>query len=70
MENKTKSSKGSTSKRQVRNSTLRTLLYDKWFRRTFKKRKLGKGFLANRKEPGSTRPILRITEPAEAPAKG
>jgi len=39
-------------------------------RGTFKKRKLGKGFLANRKEPGSNRPILRITEPAEAPAKG
>lgn len=34
MENKTKSSKGSASKRQVRNSALRTLLYDKWFRRT------------------------------------
>ncbi len=34
MENKTKSSKGSKPKRQVQNSALRTLLYDKWFRRT------------------------------------
>lgn len=39
-------------------------------RGTFKKRKLGKGFLANRKETGGNRPILRITESAEAPAKG
>jgi hypothetical protein len=39
-------------------------------RGTFKKKKLGKGFTSNRKEPVGNRPILRITEPAEAPAKG
>jgi hypothetical protein len=39
-------------------------------RGTFTKKKLGKGYLANRKETGENRPVLRITEPAEAaPAK-
>lgn len=35
----------------------------------FKLKKLGKGYLANRKEPIGTRPVLRITETAET-AKG
>lgn len=41
-------------------------------RGTFKLKKLGKGFLANRKLPSDSRPVLRITEPvaAEKPAKG
>jgi hypothetical protein len=39
-------------------------------RGTFKKKKLGKGFAANRKQPEGNRPVLRITEPAAAPAKG
>jgi hypothetical protein len=41
-------------------------------RGTFKKKKLGKGYTANRAEPVGSRPVLRITEaPAEAkPAKG
>lgn len=32
-------------------------------RGTFKKKKLGKGHLANRKQPVGSRPVLRITEP-------
>jgi hypothetical protein len=32
-------------------------------RGTFKLKKLGKGFLANRKLPSGSRPVLRITEP-------
>ncbi len=28
----------------------------------FKKKRLGKGWLANRTEPGVSRPVLRITE--------
>lgn len=40
-------------------------------RGTFKKKKLGKGYTANRKTTGCDRPVLRITEPADAtPAKG
>ncbi len=35
-------------------------------RGTFKKKKLGKGYTANRKEPIGSRPILRITEPEGA----
>lgn len=36
----------------------------------FKVKKLGKGFLANRKTPVGSRVVLRITETAEAaPAK-
>lgn len=38
-------------------------------RGTFKKKKLGKGFLANRKSPSASRPVLRITEPAGGAAK-
>lgn len=38
-------------------------------RGTFKRRKLGKGYLANRSEPQGNRPVLRISEPAAAPAK-
>jgi len=38
-------------------------------RGTFKKKKLGKGFLANRKLPAGSRPVLRITEPAAGAAK-
>ena len=34
----------------------------------FKATKLGKGFLSTRKEPIGTRPVLRITETAEATA--
>ena len=34
----------------------------------FKKKKLGKGYLANRSETGSNRPVLRITEPEAADA--
>lgn len=37
---------------------------------TFKKKKLGKGYTANRKQPIGSRPVLRITEPvAETSAK-
>lgn len=32
-------------------------------RGTFKKKKLGKGHLANRRQPAGSRPVLRITEP-------
>jgi hypothetical protein len=32
-------------------------------RGTFKLKKLGKGYLANRSEPSGSRPVLRITEP-------
>lgn len=40
-------------------------------RGTFKKKKLGKGYTANRKVPVGSRPVLRITEPVAAtPAKG
>jgi hypothetical protein len=41
-------------------------------RGTFKKKKLGKGYSANRKEPAGSRPVLRITEKADAatPSKG
>jgi hypothetical protein len=41
-------------------------------RGTFKRKKLGKGYTANNSEPGSNRPVLRITETAEEakPAKG
>ena len=45
-------------------------------RGTFKKKKLGKGYTANRKETGCNRPVLRITEPVaegsakETPVKG
>lgn len=35
----------------------------------FKKKKLGKGFLANRETPGQNRPVLRITEPDAEKAK-
>jgi hypothetical protein len=35
-------------------------------RGTFKKKKLGKGHTANNKVPIGSRPVLRITEPAEA----
>jgi hypothetical protein len=38
-------------------------------RNTFKKKKLGKGWAANRRVPIGTRPVLRITEP-ETPAGG
>jgi len=34
----------------------------------FKKKKLGKGFLANRAEVEGSRPVLRITEPEAASA--
>ena len=46
-------------------------------RGTFKLKKLGKGYLENRKQPVGSRPVLRINEPvdgsakaAEKPAKG
>ncbi len=40
-------------------------------RGTFKRKKLGKGYTANNKETQGSRPVLRITETAEAaPAKG
>jgi hypothetical protein len=40
-------------------------------RGTFKPKRLGKGWLANRQETVGTRPVLRITEPeAGEPAKG
>jgi hypothetical protein len=40
-------------------------------RGTFKRKKLGKGYTENNKQPGASRPVLRITEPAEQkPAKG
>ena len=29
----------------------------------FKRKRLGKGWLANRQEPQGSRPVLRITEP-------
>lgn len=32
----------------------------------FKKKRLGKGWLANRAQPIGTRPVLRITEPDAA----
>ncbi|MEQ1634281.1 MAG: hypothetical protein ABL997_18010 [Planctomycetota bacterium] len=37
----------------------------------FKKKKLGKGFLANRAVPSGSRPVLRVTETEETatPAK-
>jgi hypothetical protein len=35
-------------------------------RGTFKKKKLGKGYTANRAEPSGSRPVLRITEPVDA----
>ena len=31
----------------------------------FKPKKMGKGYLANRKQPIGSRPVLRITEPVE-----
>lgn len=34
----------------------------------FKKKRLGKGWLANRKDPAGSRPVLRITEPDPATA--
>ena len=34
----------------------------------FKLKKLGKGFISNRKEPIGSRPVLRITESAEVTA--
>lgn len=34
----------------------------------FKKKKLGKGFMANRQEPVGSRVVLRITETADAGA--
>jgi hypothetical protein len=33
----------------------------------FKRKKLGKGYIANRKQPQGSRPVLRITE-TDAPA--
>ncbi len=37
----------------------------------FKRKKLGKGYTENHKQPGASRPVLRITEPVESkPAKG
>ncbi len=41
-------------------------------RGTFKKKKLGKGVTANNRQPGASRPVLRITEQADAatPAQG
>lgn len=40
-------------------------------RGTFKQKRLGKGWLANRRETGGTRPVLRVTEPeAGEPATG
>ena len=49
-------------------------------RGTFKRKKLGKGWLQNRSQPVGNRPVLRITEtddaetaaakPASKPAKG
>ena len=38
-------------------------------RGTFKKKRLGKGWLRNRKQPIGSRPVLRITEPEPADAK-
>jgi hypothetical protein len=40
-------------------------------RGTFKRKKLGKGYTSNNKQPGGSRPVLRITETADAaePAK-
>ena len=35
----------------------------------FKPKKMGKGYASNRKEPIGSRPVLRITEPAEKPAE-
>lgn len=37
-------------------------------RGTFKKKKLGKGYTENHKQPSGSRPVLRITE--TEPAKG
>ena len=37
-------------------------------RGTFKPKKLGKGFTANRKQPIGSRPVLRVTEPQDAAA--
>jgi hypothetical protein len=39
-------------------------------RDVFKKKKLGKGYIANRKQPIGNRVVLRITEPEQAKAKG
>jgi hypothetical protein len=46
-------------------------------RGTFKRKKLGKGYITNRAEPIGSRPVLRITETddaaagaAQKPAKG
>jgi hypothetical protein len=40
-------------------------------RGTFKKKKLGKGYTENRRQPVGSRPVLRISEPVETkPAKG
>jgi hypothetical protein len=38
-------------------------------RDTFKKKRLGKGWLANNKKPQASRPVLRITEPVATDAK-
>lgn len=35
----------------------------------FKLKKLGKGYIKNRKQPIGSRPVLRITEPDAAAAK-
>ena len=35
----------------------------------FKPKKMGKGYLANRKEPIGSRPVLRITDPVDAAAE-
>lgn len=35
----------------------------------FKKKKLGKGYLANRETTGQSRPVLRVTEPETEKAK-
>ena len=35
----------------------------------FKPKKMGKGYLANRKEPIGSRPVLRVTDPVDAPAE-
>jgi hypothetical protein len=37
-------------------------------RGTFKKKKLGKGYTENRRQPSGSRPVLRITETADAAA--
>jgi|GEM_PF-4009193 len=34
----------------------------------FKPKKMGKGYLSNRKEPIGSRPVLRITEPDDGAA--